>query len=183
MLVQPALVQQLAKHLTPGAIVYLSSDCFRVARWMRDQFMDCEEEEIEDTSDSRSDGQGDDDNMKTMTMRKRKSFRLVESVQAISTHMTPGAVIVSQAPPGLPNNVPLKGPAPFPAHRLPLQSATKVGTFLRPHCIALHGSLTVLYSQDVRNKAVCDIYMTGNLLTGFMNLEENDYCYCACPGR
>jgi hypothetical protein len=82
---------------------------------MRDQFMECEEEE-EFTP-------GSSDEIRT----KRKCFRLVESVEAASEHMSPGAVIVSQAPPGVSNALPLKGPAPFPAHRLPQGAGTKVG--------------------------------------------------------
>lgn len=115
MLVQPLLVQQLAKHLTPGAIVYLSSDCFRVARWMRDRFMECEEVESVLTDQQSSD---------THACVTKKCFRLVENIAAASGHMTRGAVIVLEGSHTVPI-VPLKGPAPLPPHRLPQPQRTR----------------------------------------------------------
>mgnify|MGYP003386128459 FL=1 len=100
LLVQKKLVRQLAVCLPPGAVVYISSDCDKVAMWMVDRFLECEEDADADGGGSGS-GCGDSksldiilENMsgetETESIPKKKScFRLLSSLADLDSITTP----------------------------------------------------------------------------------------------
>ena len=85
LLVQKKLVKQLSQLLPSGAVVYISTDCDDVAKWMVDRFLECDEDTatLSDSSggDNVSDGSGG------------KCFRLLSSLADLESIETPNTFL------------------------------------------------------------------------------------------